>query len=70
MMIVMMVAGHCNVENKFREGQSLLLDYAYCWVWTVLLNNTEESGRKKKMICVTKRRRKSKMWNLLQLRLV
>ena len=25
-MIVMMVAGNCNVENKFREGQSSLLD--------------------------------------------
>ena len=26
MMIIMMVAGNCNVENKFREGKSSLLD--------------------------------------------
>ena len=38
MMIVMMVAGNCNVENKFREEKGSFLDlmrYAYCWVWTV-----------------------------------
>ena len=26
MKIVMMVAGNCNVENKFREGKTSLLD--------------------------------------------
>ena len=26
MMILMMVVGNCNVENKFREGKSSLLD--------------------------------------------
>ena len=27
MKIVMMVAGNCNVENKFREGKGSLLDF-------------------------------------------